>query len=80
MSDTPRTDRAELRVGLPDFAKTLEREVAALKAEVAASHMREISITDDLEDIALMPEYDQDDAHRLREKAKVAIAKWGRSV
>lgn len=48
-------------------AQKAERELDEKTNEVA--RLREA-----LEDIANMPEYDQDDAHRLRHKAKMALA------
>lgn len=61
---TPKTD-AECFVNegdfvTGDFARTLERQRDEL--------------LEALEDIANMPEHDQDDAHRLRYKARAAIA------
>lgn len=72
MRDTPRTDAAQ-REGLlrgnptptfvttAEFARQLERELDAAKAKLKEAY-------DDLLNIATMPEYDQDDCHRLRNR------------
>ena len=70
MSTTPRTDAAEkvfeYKKGMADFARTLETELAQAQAKIAA-------LLEPLQTIADMPEYDQDDAHRLRHQAKQAL-------
>ena len=77
MSDTPRTDEAQFGTGRVsvDFARQLERELNAALAENTA--MREAIKTthDDLLKIATMPEYDQDDSHRLRNLGMKAASK-----
>ena len=58
-----------------EFARKLERERDAALAENTA--MREAIKTahDDLLNIATMPEYDQDDSHRLRNLGMKAASK-----
>jgi hypothetical protein len=77
MSDTPRTDEACILgyMRAKNFACQLERELNAALAENTA--MREAIKTahDDLLNIAVMPEYDQDDSHRLRNLGMKAASK-----
>jgi len=45
----------------------------AMKAQVQSMAKEVISSREVLQDIAGMPEYDQDDSHRLRHKARKAL-------
>jgi hypothetical protein len=73
MSDTPRTD-AELETNwmhtyvVPDFARQLERELIEARAQLKQAY-------DDVLYISTMPEYDQDDCHRLRNLGMQAASK-----
>mgnify|MGYP003656809063 CR=1 FL=1 len=63
-----------------ETAGAFMEQVMKLQKEIAASQVREIDLTDDLEDIANMPKIDQDDEHRLRHKAQKAVEKWRKAL
>jgi len=66
-TDTPRTDEAAL--DYVEYDVTGVSVYFAQKLEIENARLREA-----LERIANMPEYDQDDAHRLRHAAKVILS------
>lgn len=62
---------------LTDLWRACERvegELRATKGELASERAAGARYCAALTDIANMPEYDQDDAHRLRDKARQALA------
>jgi hypothetical protein len=63
MSETPKTEAA------------YKGYQGLVRAAIAAGNLLETSRAFELalKDIAEIPEYDQDDAHRLRNKARVAL-------
>lgn len=76
MNDTPRTDAACMLGYMPaNFARQLERELNAALTENTTMRDAIKTAHDDLLKIATMPEYDQDDCHRLRNLGMKAASK-----
>jgi hypothetical protein len=64
-------DETIMRLGIKGSESIRERN---------AAQTRENILTEALGDIANMPKIDQDDEHRLRHKAKVALEAWRASL
>lgn len=69
----PGTDLLKRLADAESHATDVEDEKAELAAELSRLHAEVKELREALQDMAGMPNHDQDDAHRLRHKAKKAL-------